>query len=277
MSINQPSVGESTYALGHVDAEIRRLLLQARLYDDFTEHALRLAGLRPGMRVLDVGCGPGDVSFIAARLVGPQGSVLGVDAAPDIVDLARVRAAKKGLETVRFKASTIADLRLDEPVDAVIGRLILMHLPDPESALRDLAAMVRPGGLVAFCEADTTGVYSYPDLPLWQTVKGEINNVFREAGFDPTFGGKLDMLFRRAGLSAPELRLGAPLGRADGDDMVDYVVESWRSLLPLAERLDAIPGELTDLDTLAQRLRDEAVGAQAIIAMSSMICASSQV
>ena len=56
----------STYVLGHADAEVQRLLLQGRLYNDYTEHALRLAGLRPGMRVLDIGCGPGDVSFIAA-------------------------------------------------------------------------------------------------------------------------------------------------------------------------------------------------------------------
>src|ERR1700760_1634613 len=91
----------STYVLGHTDVEVRRLLLQGRLYNDYTEHGLRLAGLRPGMRVLDVGCGPGDVSFIAARLVGPTGSVLGVDAAPAMIALAQARATEKGLSTAR--------------------------------------------------------------------------------------------------------------------------------------------------------------------------------
>lgn len=75
-------MSDSTYVLGHADVEVRRLLLQGRLYNDYTEHALRLAGLRPGMRVLDIGCGPGDVSFIAARLVGPTGRVLGVGRVP---------------------------------------------------------------------------------------------------------------------------------------------------------------------------------------------------
>src|ERR1700741_879390 len=101
MSTNTSESG-STYALGHADAEVQRLLLQGRLYDDYTEHALRLAGLRPGMRVLDIGCGPEDVSFVAARLVGPTGSVLGVDAAPEMIELARARAAENGLTTVHF-------------------------------------------------------------------------------------------------------------------------------------------------------------------------------
>ena len=72
MSMNEPAAA-TTDVLGHADIEIQRLLLQGRLYNDHTEHALRLAGLRPGMRVLDVGCGPGDISFVAARLVGPAG------------------------------------------------------------------------------------------------------------------------------------------------------------------------------------------------------------
>jgi ubiquinone/menaquinone biosynthesis C-methylase UbiE len=112
------SKAPDSYLLGHDDVEIRRLLLQGRLYNDHTEHALRLAGLRPGMRVLDVGCGPGEVSFVAARLVGPTGTVLGVDAASDVVALARTRAADKGLSAVTFQQATIADLAVDG-VDAV--------------------------------------------------------------------------------------------------------------------------------------------------------------
>ncbi|RAU94664.1 hypothetical protein DQP58_13830 [Mycobacterium colombiense] len=96
MGRNQTLSDDNTYVLGHVDAEVQRLLLQGRLYNDFTEHALRLAGLRPGMRVLDVGCGPGDVSMIAGRLVGPDGAVLGVDSAADVLELARARAVDQG-------------------------------------------------------------------------------------------------------------------------------------------------------------------------------------
>src|SRR5882757_11549895 len=97
MSDGPSAMSASTYLLGHADIEVERLLLQARLYDKDTEHALHLAGLRPGMRVLDVGCGPGDVSFLAARLVGPTGEVVGVDRAAAAVAAARGRAEAQSL------------------------------------------------------------------------------------------------------------------------------------------------------------------------------------
>ena len=172
----------STYVLGHQDVEVRRLLLQGRLYDDYTGHALRLAGLRPGMRVLDVGCGPGDVSFVAARLVGPTGSVLGVDAAPEMIALARSRAAEQGLSSVHFREAAIDSLDLDEPVDAVVGRLILMHLPDPSAALRQLSTWLRPGGVLAFGENDITATRSIPELPLFGRVTEGISRAFEAMG-----------------------------------------------------------------------------------------------
>jgi ubiquinone/menaquinone biosynthesis C-methylase UbiE len=277
MTIDQTSTGGSTYVLGHIDTEIQRLILQGRLHNDFTEHALRRAGLRPGMRVLDVGCGPGDVSMIAARLVGQKGAVVGVDAAADVIEIARTRVGEQGLQTISFEAMSIADISLDEPVDAVIGRLILMHLPDPVAALRHLAALVRPGGLIAFCESDITPVYSVPDLPLFATVKDAFARAFRGAGVDPAFGAKLHTLFCRAGLGTPRLALGAPLGVADDTEILAYVVETWRSIFPVAERLGLVPEELADIDTLRQRLHDEAAAAQAVVVMPPLICAWTEV
>ncbi len=204
----------TNYILGHTDIEVQRLLLQGRVYNDHTENALRLAGLRPGMRVLDVGCGPGDVSFMAARLVGPTGTVLGMDGAADVIELARSRAAEMDISTVAFEQSAIEDIALDEPVDAVVGRLILMHVPDPVAALRHLSAQVRPGGLIAFGETDITGAGSIPTQPLVRAVKDAIVRIFTEMGVDAAFGRRLHGLFQQAGLNSPRLRLGGPLGGA---------------------------------------------------------------
>jgi SAM-dependent methyltransferase len=72
-------MGDTIYVLGHSQAEIRRLIKQASIVQATTERLLRSAGIERGMRVLDLGCGAGDVSMLAATLVGVSGSVVGID------------------------------------------------------------------------------------------------------------------------------------------------------------------------------------------------------
>ncbi|OBJ18668.1 methyltransferase domain-containing protein [Mycobacterium colombiense] len=268
---------DSTYVLGHADVEVQRLLLQGRLYDAYTEHALRLAGLRPGMRVLDIGSGPGDVSFIAARLVGPTGTVLGVDAAPAMVELARARAAEKGLSTLHFMQSAVDSIALDEPVDAVVGRLILMHLPDPTATLRHLVSFVSPGGVVAFSENDITAAHGVPETPLFRRVTGGIVRAFEAMGLSPRFGTTLHTVFADAGLGAPRLTLGTPIGTAADTDILAYLAEVWRLVSPIAEQGGFAIDELADIDGFVPRFREQALAVNALIAMPPIITAWAEV
>jgi SAM-dependent methyltransferase len=267
----------STYVLGHADVEVQRLLLQGRLYNDYTEHALRLAGLRPGMRVLDIGCGPGDVSLIAARLVGPTGTVLGVDAAPEMIELARSRAAEQGLPTVHFTQAAIDTIALAEPVDAVIGRLILMHLPDPAATLRHLSSFVRPGGVVAFSENDITATSSVPHMPLFGRVTAGIVRAFEAMGLSPRFGATLHTVFADAGLGAPHLTLGAPIGTAVDTDILAYAAEVWRLVSPVAQQTGLTIEEIADIDDFVPQFRRSALAANALITMPPLITAWAQV
>jgi len=267
----------STYVLGHDDVEVQRLLLQGRLYNDYTEHALRLAGLRPGMRVLDVGCGPGDVSFIAARLVSPTGTVLGVDAAPEMIALARARATEQGLSAVHFTQATIDAIALDEPADAVVGRLILMHLPDPAATLRQLSAWVRPGGTIAFSENDISGARSIPDIPLFRQVTAGITRAFVAMGLSPQFGTTLHTIFADAGLGPPHLTLGTPIGTAADTHIVTYAAEVWRLVSPIAQQMGFAIDELADVDNFVSLFREEARAANAVITMPPLITAWAQV
>ncbi len=271
------AAGASAYVLGHADVEVQRLLLQGRLYNDYTEHALRLAGLRPGMRVLDVGSGPGDVSLIAARLVGPTGTVVGVDAAAEMVALARDRADEYGLSTVHFTQATTDDLVLQEPVDAVVGRLILMHLPDPVATLRRLRTWVRPGGTIAFSENDITAARSIPDIPLFGRVIESIACAFEAMGLSPRFGTTLHTIFSDAGLGAPQLTLGTPIGTADEADILAYAAEVWRLVSPIAQQNGFAIDELADMDDFVPRFRQEALAANALITMPPLITAWARV
>ena len=111
------------YVMGRSADETLRLQERARFFEPLTRHLFQDAGIGPGMRVLDIGSGPGDVSFLAAELVGPTGSVVGVDANPEMIRTAIRRAEASGLVQVSFMAGDIRDLALEREFDAVVGRL----------------------------------------------------------------------------------------------------------------------------------------------------------
>ena len=149
------------YVLGDSEGELRRLVDQSHFIGELTEQVLLRAGIEQGMSVLDCGCGAGDVSFLVARLVGPSGRIVGIDRSIAGIELARQRAAEAGLANVTFEVAELAEFLLSEPVDVLVGRLILMYQPEPEVILSQLAKHVRPGGLIVFQEVVMS--LSHPD------------------------------------------------------------------------------------------------------------------
>ena len=108
-----------TYVLGHSAEELGRLISQSRFLGDLTEDVLRRSGIGAGMRVLDLGCGAGDVSFLIASLIGPQGSVIGIDRSSAAIRLAQERMAGARLAGVSFREADLAEVTCDAPVDAM--------------------------------------------------------------------------------------------------------------------------------------------------------------
>ena len=110
------------YLLGHADPELERLQLQARCLEGLTRRLIKECGIEPGMRVLDLGSGAGDVAMLVAEAVGPSGRVLRVDAAPRAVEMARRRAEEAGLRHVEF---VVGD---DEQISnhGLFGRCVLV-------------------------------------------------------------------------------------------------------------------------------------------------------
>jgi SAM-dependent methyltransferase len=245
------------YALGYSESEHRRLVAQARFFEEATRGLFRRAGLEPGMRVLDVGCGPGDVSFLAAEFVGPMGRVLGVDRSASSIALARERAQAAHLENVTFHEGELTALDGKPQFDALVGRLILMYLPDPEAALAQFFEFIRPGGLVIFQELEMSMSRAVPRSPIHQACGDWIRETIRRAGFEIDMGSRLFPTFRRAGLNGVELVLDARVVGGEGSPGYDLLAQTVRSLLPMMERLGVVTAAEVQVDTLATRLEDE--------------------
>ena len=210
--------GDATYTMGRSEGETDRLIEQAHLYEKMTLRMLRDAGVVRGMKVLDVGSGAGDVAFAAAGLVGSEGSVPGVDVNPAILDTARARALQAGHSQVEFIAGDARTLDLPNDFDAVIGRLVLMYLADPAEALKGFVAHLRPGGIVAFQEAEMTLYQAIPnpDTPVVNKLVEWGLEVFKRSGANIGMGLELQRAFVDADLPSPVAHLEAP-GRTGPD------------------------------------------------------------
>jgi|GEM_PF-91911 len=248
------------YVLGRSEAETRRLILQNQIYGPITRRFFQAAGIGPGMKVLDIGSGAGDVALLVADLVGPSGRVVGVEMNASILETARARVEAAGWSNVTYLEGDVRELALDSDFDAVVGRWVLMYLPDPVTLLKHLVTRLRIGGIVAFHEND----FTFPPTVIPPT---DLSRRFQQwtvpppgaPGPEMRMGTKLFKVYVDAGLPEPEFRVEAPVGGgADWPGYV-YVAETLRSLMPALQRITGLDPSQVDIDTLAERLRDDTV------------------
>jgi 2-polyprenyl-3-methyl-5-hydroxy-6-metoxy-1,4-benzoquinol methylase len=273
----EPARPSRIYPLGYTEEEFRRLEQQSELISDLTEDMLRRAGIAPGMRVLDVGCGVGDVSLLAGKLVGPSGSVLGIDRSPEAIEVAEHRARLVGQSWVRFAAVDLDAFAGEELFDAVIGRLVLMYMPSPAATLRLLNCHLRPGGIIAFQEMAMPMSRSIPDLPQFRRCRDWIIETIARAGFETDMGGKLHAAFLAARLPAPEMASAGLAGGGAQSPLYEYMAQTLRSLLPAMERLGIATAAEVAIDSLAARLREEAVARKACLILPPLVAAWTRV
>ena len=179
------------YVLGHSERELDRLTIQARLIEPITRRFFVDAGIAPGMRVLDVGSGVGDVAFLAAELVGEAGEVVGADRARDALDRARARAQSQSLDNVSFVDGDPSAMTFGRQFDAIVGRYVLLFQPDPAAMLRGLVRHLRPGGLVVFHEPEWARAGSTPPVASWDRCCRLVVEAFAAGGADSEMGVKL--------------------------------------------------------------------------------------
>jgi ubiquinone/menaquinone biosynthesis C-methylase UbiE len=184
-----------------------RLQVLARARWPDTADLLARAGVRPGMRCLDLGCGGGEVTFEIARLVGAEGHVTGVDMDEVKLSLGRGAAGERGLINVEFRVANVDDW--DEPAayDLVYCRFLLQHLSRPVDLLRRMWAAVAPGGAIVVEDADFAGLFCHPPNDGFDLYARLYPRVLERRGGDAAIGRKLYRYFLEAGIPDPELKL----------------------------------------------------------------------
>jgi 2-polyprenyl-3-methyl-5-hydroxy-6-metoxy-1,4-benzoquinol methylase len=264
----------SPYVLGHAELEIERLQLQAGIIGGVSRRLIRECGIGPGMRVLDIGCGVGDMSMLAAEAVGDTGSVVAFDREARAIEVARARALAAGHRQIEFLVGTDETFPDRAGFDAAIGRYILHHQADPVAMIRRAAAAVRHGGIIAFHEpAGHVSPRTLPAVDLLERSERHLSSVFCAMLPHRDVGGRLIACFEQAGLPTPRLIWESIAG---GPECALWRLSAmtYRSMLPhIAVEHGGAPADVGDPTTLADRLVAEAAAVRAQIVSKPQVCA----
>jgi SAM-dependent methyltransferase len=263
------------YALGHSPEELERLTFQASVLEPTTQRMLVNAGLRPGMRVLDLGCGPGYVAMLASRLMGNKGYVLGIDMNADAVQLARSRKQAQSYgRNVEFEKCAIENFVADNPFDLVVGRYVLIHQDDPTAIIKRALKCVKSGGTVAFHELCIAAPFaeSRPKAKLWDQVAKTIFGVLHAKLPSPDVANRLAVVFMAAGLPFPNMLHERSCGGGPDSQMYRWAAEMMKNidpkLIPSGITTESLP-----LSTLEARLRMDSLASGSQLVGPAQICA----
>ncbi len=264
--MNEPGNVAGAYVFGGSAAEITRLQELGELLQFSTLRVLKEAGIAEGMRVLDIGCGPGSMTFLAAELAGPAGSVVGIDRHPGMLATAQAHALSSGRANVSFIEADLARLGaerwLEPGFDAIVGRLILLHMADPAAVLHTLSRHLHPGGVVVFQEPDLTRMgASFPPIPALEQLCEWVRDAHRALGIDCQFGLRLKHVFDDAGLPTPTLRCDAFIGGGPGWGWYDQMLHAAQNAMPVVFSRSLATGRQPELEILAEGVH-EAVASQ---------------
>lgn len=211
--------------------------------------AFLLPHLRPGMSLLDAGCGPGSITVGLAEAIAPA-QAMGIDASAESIDAARALAAERAVTNIRFEIADVYALPFDEAMfDAAFCHFVLQHLADPLAALRELRRVMKPGGVIGLADADHDGIVLWPSDPLLAR-SFEVLESLRLGG-DPRVGKRLRALLHEAGFARS---VGSAVAMHEGAVDGTRLAAEWQARYLEAQPLvdHAVALDITTADEIAE-------------------------
>lgn len=266
------------YSLGYAATELERLAVQARALRPITKRLLRNAGIAPRMRVLDLGCGAGDVSLLLAELVGPNGSVAAIDPSEAALAMTRDRIHKAGVKNVSLHRATLSEFVDKAGFDLAIGRYVLVHQRAPARFIAEAAQLLRSGGIIAFHEINEfSGGSSLPPVALWDQITNTVMEVMRRIVPSPDAALRLAEAFEEAGLGAPSLICERVVGTRQSTQVIAWMTSTFQEMLARATEFGLLGNGEISIEDLETRVHAAVAAARAQIIGPEQYCAWSRV
>jgi SAM-dependent methyltransferase len=201
MTTSTSKTKDAVYTHGHHESVLRSHTWRTAV----NSAGYLLDSLRPDMHILDVGCGPGTITADLAALV-PQGSVTGLEHAPEVLEQARKETSQRGLNNVKFAVGDVHALEFpDGTFDVVHAHQVLQHVGDPVQALREMRRVTKKGGIVAVRDTDYSAMTWFPFVEELEEWKPLYLRVARSNGGEPDAGRRLLAWARKAGFDRKDI------------------------------------------------------------------------
>lgn len=218
------SNAQSTYVLGYDPSFLR--MLQMRNARDHAQHLL--AHLKPGMQVLDAGCGPGSITLGLAEVVGPNGVVTGIDFEQSQVEVASAAAREAGVTNARFQRADITQLPFaDATFDAIHMCAVMCHVPDRKTALGELFRVLKPGGVISTLDPVFSKTIWIPEDPVAIESIYLIGKVMDSRGADGDFGLRSAEAFEAAGFVRLAITTGDSPTPTRGPEQLKFMADAF--------------------------------------------------
>lgn len=205
-------MSKGNYLLQVGDEDFKRMNALSNIYMAYNTKFIMENGLKEGISVADVGCGPGFVSLWLADKVGLKGNVTAIDASVEQLTILEREISKQNIKNIKIKKHDIYQLsQINKKFDLIFCRLILGHLTNPILAVQELSKCLKLNGKLIISELDNQTWFSYPDNPY---LKKEIELTCRAGkinGSEFTIGKKLFSLFNKAEFKDIYIEIAQPV------------------------------------------------------------------